>query len=387
MVICHHCGPIPNFTHPRVPAQWAQGWIANGWVSIDLFFVISGYLMASLLASEATKYGSISLKLFYTRRILRIWPPFYLSVAIALFVFPFIEYQHWTWPEYASLMRSMVPMLCFLGNFQGPNLNHLVAAGKMIWPLWSLCVEEQFYLFLPISLIVVKHFDARMTLYSLVLVSSVVLRGCFIAQGGGHGVWYLNTFSHLDPLMIGVLLGLINEKFDIFGRLNPRPWIGAALFVLSFGAAAAIIRYAPPVQDNGEIWTLGVLVNALVFAGLVTSACSFEPFKKFLAWAPTVDIGKKTYSMYLWHYWVLTTVLGWQQALNLPDTGQWWVVRLVISFAITYGIACLSWKFLEEPVLRFKDKFQPEARRKSPAVAPVTVEARELVGANSGKVE
>lgn len=387
MVICHHCGPIPDFAKPRLIAGWAQQWIANGWISIDLFFVISGYLMASLLASEHSKYGSISLKLFYTRRILRIWPPFYLSVFAAMCVFPFIEYHNWTWPQYQSLCRSMVPMICFLGNFQGPNLNHLVAAGKMIWPLWSLCVEEQFYLFLPISLILVRSLSMRLVLYTGVLVSSVVLRGMLIAGGGGHGDWYLNTFSHLDPLMIGVLLGLLNERLNIFDKMSKRPYAGAFLFAISFGAAAAIIRLAPPVQDNGSIWTMGVLVNALVFAGLITSTCSFSPFQKFLSWSPTLDIGKKTYSMYLWHYWVLTTVLGWQQSLHLPDNAALWCVRLVVSFALTYGIACLSWKFLEAPVLRFKDKFQPEARRKAPPVHLAPVEVRELVGANSAKVE
>lgn len=387
MVIVHHCGAIPNFTHPRMVATWMQQWIANGWISIDLFFAISGFLMATLLAAEGTKYGTISLKLFYTRRILRIWPPFYVCIAFALFVFPFVEYQKWTWPEYETLLRSMTPMLCFLGNFQGPNLNHLDAAGKLVWPLWSLCVEEQFYLFLPISMILVRSFDARMFLYTAIVVSSMVLRACFIAQGGGHGVWYLNTFSHLDPLMIGVLLGLCNERYNLIERLNVRPWVGTAIFAASMGVVFAMIRYAPPVHDNGEMWVWGVTVNAIAFAGLVLGSCSYAPFKNFCSWKPFVEAGKKTYSMYLWHYWVLTTVLGWQVALHLPDTAPMWFVRLGVSCAITYGIACLSWKFLEAPVLRLKEKFQPDVVRKAPPAKAAPVEVRELVGANSGKVE
>lgn len=137
---------IPS-THPWLPLDPGEAVRSNGWVGVQFFFILSGYLITTLLLREKARYGRISLRAYWVRRILRIWPLYYLTVALAFVVLPWFDGVTPTTydPGYG---RHLPAFLAFAGNWSmallGPVGNDAVSI------LWSVCVEEQFYLLCPL---------------------------------------------------------------------------------------------------------------------------------------------------------------------------------------------------------------------------------------------
>ena len=178
----------------------------NGGFGVQLFFILSGYLITTLLLREEARYGRIALRAFWIRRILRIWPLYYLVVVIGFFVLPPFQ-SPISVPDYLSMLRiHLVPFALFLGNWSMVLINPIPSDSLSV--LWSVCVEEQFYLIVPLFIaLVLPRF--RIPLVGFLLVASIAVRSWNASRSGSPLAIVYNTFAQFDTLCSGVLLALV----------------------------------------------------------------------------------------------------------------------------------------------------------------------------------
>ena len=201
-VFLFHYGRL--FSHP----EWVNAISAFGWSGVDLFFVLSGYLIAAQLFKTVAQQNKISLKVFFTKRFFRIIP-IYLFVVALYFLFPFLHEK-----------EALAPLWKYLTFTQNIGLD--VSKQGTFSHAWSLCIEEHFYLLFPLILIAAIHFKINKKLYWLLLalfVSGFVIRAfCFqhYVASVDDNSWlpwykyiYYPTWSRLDGLLVGVSIAAL----------------------------------------------------------------------------------------------------------------------------------------------------------------------------------
>jgi len=383
LVFLHHLGPVPaNVDHP-VMTMVINQFRAWGWLGVDFFFVISGFLITSLLLQENIDCGNIKLDLFYLRRICRICPPYFFLLFTA---FIFIPLSHGgVWRHFGSYLHifgwMFLASALFIGNlfqliplFCASFHEHMLTQYKeilafctktaidwslvshLIAPTWSLYVEEQFYLLFPWFLKQARSYKQRFVLVGIGIALSIALR-TFIQVSfakEGHTVWYVNTFSHLEPLMYGAAFAIANKRSALVADFCRN--YGAIIFSLSLLTIIAVVMLVPDIGLNQLSITPAINCCALAFMGLLASACFYLPVQKLTSQSLLAGFGRKTYAMYLWHYGCLYLVSNWTAGQS--DTLSTWLWRGVLALALTYLVALLSWVVIEAPFTRLKTKFQ-----------------------------
>ncbi len=236
-----------------------------GWIGVDLFFVLSGYLIGGQLLAPVARHEPIKIGRFFARRALRILPAYLVVLAIYFFL-P-------SWREYPQ----MFPLWKFLLSVQNIGLR----GGTAFSHAWSLAVEDQFYLILPFVLLLIgRSRQAAFIVPCAIVLGGIVLR-CFIAMQnlGGTGVdfrafqtWiYYATWSRLDPLVLGVVLAAI-EKFrpSWWQRLmNLAPWLGLpALGLIAFALFLGETDYDTVTAAVWEFPLVAIGMAALLLCGL-----------------------------------------------------------------------------------------------------------------------
>ena len=189
----------------------------NGWVGVQVFFVLSGFLITTLLLRERDRFGRVDLRAFWVRRALRIWPLYYLVVVIVLRARPRLG----AGTLGAACASSTCPaFLGFLGNwsmvFRGPPPSDAISV------LWSVCVEEQFYLFVPLLIAFVGP-RWRVPVVTALIVLAVAHRYGMAASGVVDVAMRYNSLANLDTLLSGVLLALVAHRFPSVVRPS-WPW-------------------------------------------------------------------------------------------------------------------------------------------------------------------
>ncbi|HEX4421216.1 MAG TPA: acyltransferase family protein [Kofleriaceae bacterium] len=341
--------------YPR--AGGATPWpIEAGWIGVDLFFVISGFLIAGILLD--TRDDPDFFRNFYARRVLRIFPLFYLLVGGMLVVFPLAHHG-----EFLRQAGSPAWYLLQLGNVP----ESLLGRDPPYWlaPVWSLAIEEQFYLTFPM---LVRWSDPGKLGRRLAAIAglALVLRIVTTAVIPDHErVQYLFTLCRLDTIAIGCLLAVAvrSRPYAMWRPVLPR------LLVPVIAAATAI---ALVTQLDRTTWfgrTLGYDVVALGFAALVllvlerrdhrATAVLRNPALRYL--------GKLCFGLYLLHRPADTLVSAIAAHTPLDGDSLAW---LPIKIAAAVGLATLSWRLIEQPFLRLKRRFRSHAHpiARGPAV-------------------
>jgi peptidoglycan/LPS O-acetylase OafA/YrhL len=304
-------------------------WSRIGWAGVDLFFVLSGFLISGLLFSEYKKYGRIDVKRFWIRRGFKIYPPFYALMFLTI-LYSLIRYH--------TVSRAALGDLFFLQNYI-----------SCIWTHgWSLAVEEHFYVLLPLLLLLMiwSSRDKGDPFRAIPLVSIVLTVACLylrIQVASRPGVnWNAVMFpTHLrvDSLFAGVVLGYYSHfQADVLKQSSR-----AALF---FGGLALLI----PALLFGNIVFVGAVGLMLVFLGfacILIASVDGKASKNFLARA-LAGIGYYSYSIYLWH--AVPNYLFFPE-LHLS------LIRFAIYIisAITLGIAMAM--LIESPALVLRDRW------------------------------
>lgn len=338
---------------------------AGGWVGVNVFFVLSGFLITTLLLNERALRGSISLRRFHLRRLLRIQPALVVFVILWVLAAAVFGSQPWF---------TTVPGFPVAGPHQGISLwtagkgafgalgqygNWVSALGiasqrSPIGHVWSIAVEEQYYLVWPVVLVVVMRVCPRWTLRSSVvlLVGSAALSPLLWLHGSGFDRIYFGT----DTAGQALLLGSVAAQLWVSGRLDRLLARGGAMkAALAAGAllgvATLLLGGAERARALGGMTAIDIAAAVVVVAVAAigrpanTDRPSPEP-----RWAAAltrpflVHTGRRSYALYLWSYVFAT----WFHSMGLPG--------FVVGTAASFAVAELSWYLVERPALGWKER-------------------------------
>jgi peptidoglycan/LPS O-acetylase OafA/YrhL len=322
-----------GLVHWYQPEWWGRSALLAGGFGVELFFVLSSYLITTLLLQEADASGRIDVPAFWLRRALRIWP-LYLGVLFAYALFVRIP------------TRLLVAFALFAGNW---GMTIWPGMPAPLYPLWSVSVEEQFYLVWPLLLSAVPRRRMRLMASALIVVAVLTRAGLF-ASGVHVGAVWLNTAAHLDAIGVGALVALGGRV-----RLVPAARRAlAAVSVLALVACAGTVWHtllvpAPigaPMQTRAgaSVWaSLAFLGAVLACGGVLIAALAGEG--SWLSRPALVYLGRISYGLYIYH------------GLALAMTESW-VWPPASAFALTLVAAAVSYHAYERPFLRLKRRFE-----------------------------
>jgi len=322
------------------------GLIPGGFLGVDVFFVLSGFLITSLLLQEWSRRSSISLKNFYIRRVLRLGP----GLAVFLLLLGAYAFLRLNKESAHEVYVGILLTLSYVSNWfmaLRPNL-----ALSILAITWSLAVEEQFYLIWPVvfSLLLVLKLRRRWILTTLALgvVFVAVHRARLWHEGATIKRLYYGTDTHADGLLLGCLVGCL-VSWDLIPQSTIFLRVIKYLALLSVAFIVYLVLTAshsePFLYAGGfSVAALAITVTLLaLLMGPVTVATMMLRFK------PLVWLGRISYGLYLWHWPVRGFVFG---KSSQPSAKQL-IVAVVLSLAIT----SLSFYLIELPFLRWKKRF------------------------------
>ena len=327
----------------------------GGFFGVDVFFVISGFLITGILINELQETGKFSVVGFYERRARRILPALFVVMAISIVAGWFLLLND----QFTVFMKSVVSILYFGSNYFFFGQTGYFDADIDLNPMvhtWSLAIEEQFYLFFPIVLWLVWRFLPKV-FRPLVLVTIALVSFAAAAtwSGDSSAAFYLLQFRAWE-LMVGALVAylLARRQFEAYSN----PVLGIAGLV---AIAASVFFIGAEYPHPGFVTLLPVLGTGLVIA--TSSANTIAG--KFLSWKPLVWIGLISYSTYLWHQPIFSFYRVSQTHSPAPED-------FLPLIALALAIAYLSWNFIENPI-RNRKRFSRRFIFSATAVATVLV--------------
>lgn len=309
--------------------------LPGGWLGVDVFFVLSGWLITSLLVNEARADNRIDLLNFYLRRLLRLMPALVAMVVLAVAVEATVT------PVASGFGLDVFAALTYWYDFHILGIDHTSPVAHT----WSLAVEEQFYLLWPLLLIWATR--ARQGFVGPVAASlgvAVVAMAAGLAIDEstiGFALW-----GHAPELLIGALAAVLGQRWP------SSTWVAVT--------AVAVLLSAAVLIDPQQRWPYygPLLAVSALLASLVAHLGTRQSWvTAIFAWRPAVEVGRRSYGVYLYHY-PLLFLLG-----NVDLPAHTTKVSVVVA---TLAVAWLSYRFLELPFLRLKD--QLHGRR--PAAVP-----------------
>lgn len=319
----------------------------NGNLGVNFFFVLSGFLITYLLIEEKKINSQISLRQFWVRRVLRIWPLFYLSVFFGFYIFPLLKTLFGQTPNETA---SVWFYITFLNNFD--FISKGLPDASILGVLWSVAIEEQFYFIWPIILYLLP-INRYWIAFSSVIIISWVFRAC----NDTPLVHEYHTLSCIGDMAIGAMgawLIQVNAKFKLLFKQLKKPYILATyvLFLLIF-----FFREYLQQTYHIRIFERSLIAGVMLII-ILEQNYSKRSFFKLSQFKKMSRLGIISYGLYSLHFvgiLVTTTIL---KKLGL-DQNLWEILILqtAIALTITIIISHVSYKYYEKPFLTFKKKF------------------------------
>ncbi|MDQ6696516.1 MAG: acyltransferase family protein [Actinomycetota bacterium] len=322
-------------------------WAVGGFLGVDAFFVLSGYLITSLLVNEWQARGSIALGAFWSRRARRLLPALLLVLAaVALYAryvtdpaqLTSVRFDAFATLAYVANWRFIFTHVGYFDAFASPSpLRHM----------WSLAVEEQFYVvWPPVALLVLTWLKTRQALFwfaSALALGSVVAMEALYHPGVDPTRVYYGTDTRAQTVLIGAALA----------ALAPGPaWASTAgrrlLLTCAGVISAAFVAWTWVTVDGRSAWLYrgGLTVIALAVAVVIaTAVTTTSVLGRVLSWRPLTGIGRISYGLYLWH-WPIFLVI------TRSRTGLWGNELLVARLIVTFAVAIASFVLVERPIRR-----------------------------------
>ena len=329
-----------------------------GWVGVQLFFVLSGFLITRILLADRAHTLSAYLKKFYWRRSLRIFPLYYAYLLVLSLAFLFLNFPP-TLGEKAPWLYSYTYNYTRLS----PAWTHSI----FFTHLWSLSVEEQFYLLWPLFIFFVRGRALKLALLTII-VFMPVFRGVLAAylqqqtaldsRAVGEAVYWF-TLSHFDAFATGgaVAVFRLGERIRRPGLLCTA---GAVVVVLVGLVNLLVLPHAIPLElsslgypiallENGQhIWSYSLLNG--FFAALILWVSVASP--KLLRASPLVAVGKVSYGMYVFHWGLLG---AFNQVIGTRLNSS--ALSFIVYFGVVYAVSWVSYRFFEQHFLKLKNRF------------------------------
>ncbi len=345
LVIIHHVEQIKSIY--RIPNHWNSAFVQIiGEQGVVLFFVLSGFLITYLLLEEEKTTGTIRVKDFYVRRILRIWPLYFLIIFLALAILPRIPM--FVLPDfdneyvYRHLLKKIMLFLFFLPNLVSPLAGIVPYASQT----WSIGTEEQFYLAWPM---VMKHIRKHRIALMLLIIFGYI----FVARAlwSSHSDFLpfketINTFwlvFNIDCMAIGGFFAiLLHSRHKLLRYFNNNLVFYASLIIVSYMLGKGI--HIEHVYKESYALFFGLLI--LNFASNPNIHIKFEAgFLKYL--------GRISYGLYMYH--PIGIVLAMALVMRAGFSSDYVIYPLSLALAI--GIAALSYQYFESYFLKFKTNY------------------------------
>lgn len=320
-------------------------WLSGGFLGVDTFFVISGYLITSLLLTEYHNTGKIELMSFWLRRVKRLIPAvLFLVMGVIVLSLIFMP------TEIQKVRADSIAAIFYVSNwwYIMQNVDYFEQfAVQPLKHLWSLAIEEQFYLVFPIVLLSLLSFIRRLKsiriIFLILLVISMIAMMVLYVPNENVARVYFGTDTRIQTLLMGVLLALVWPPFQLKAKVNRqmRTLIDTAGVV---GLAILFICFKFVSETNSILYYGGFFLISTVT--LLVIASSVHPsgyFAKFLGNKVFTFIGSRSYSLYLWHYPII--VLIHHQFVQ----GQIPPLVYVVEILLMVLMAEFSYKFIEQP--------------------------------------
>jgi len=332
------------------------GLIQGGFLGVDVFFVLSGFLITTLLMDEWARTGRISLGQFYARRALRLLPALVLLVIacdVAVMVIARLYWPEVFGPVVLGMAYASAVAFFYISNW-------VMISGQTLWILghtWSLSIEEQFYLLWPLCLLALLRWVRRrgfiLALLLLGISASLILKVALVRAQSSILRIFFGLDTRFDQLLIGCVVGVFASWGLFAGSRRSRGGLGAAA-----AAGAALLAFMlwragwrEPVMLGGGLTAAAAAAGVLI-ADIIARPSGW--LASALGRQPLVGIGRISYGLYLWHFPI---VYGFG-ALAVDGTPPNFP-RAALAIGLTFLVAAASFHWIEQPMLRIKRRFTP----------------------------
>ena len=328
-------------------------WLPGGFLGVDVFFVLSGFLITTLILEEFDRSGRIDFGRFYLGRARRLLPALVLLLVVCGIAVALV-YQEAAYQFARDALASVFYVINWHYILTEQSYFEFTGRPPLLQHLWSLAVEEQFYLAWPaIAYLLVRRYARRgvfIVAGALALLSTAWMLWLSVRNGypelADPSRVYFGTDSHVMGLLVGAALACVWRP----GRLPTHLLSGARAVIMATGVIALIAIgacYAFVSEYTAWMYRGGFLGLAVVVAALIAAATHpGVPLGRALGTQPLRFIGQRSYGLYLWHWPVFMVT---RAALDIPLDG---VMLLAVQLTLTFAIAELSFRFVEMPIRR-----------------------------------
>lgn len=354
-------------------------WLPGGFLGVDIFFVISGFLITTLLVRERRSTGGVDLRGFWTRRARRLLPALLVVVPAAILIARTVEAD-----LLVGIRRQALGALTFSTNWLeiASGSNYFAATSPQLFMnFWSLAVEEQFYLFWPLVMLGLMWVHRRFAVtegavatlvLGIGLVSALLMAVTF--DPAAPTVAYYGTHTHLFGLMLGAALAIVWTG-PLRAYTTTSLWRARRGWLVGGSFATIALLLAVAGEDHAWTFRLGIPLVSVASAVLLLAAVERPGrLRTVLELPPLTWIGQRSYGIYLWHWPVILIV-----AQDIPTNAgtSEFVWTRVWAVVVTLAIADLSFRFVETPVRRLG--FRGTARRIGRAFSLRSARSRKVV--------
>ncbi len=350
--------------------------LPGGFIGVDVFFVLSGYLITRILLAEHSRSGRISVADFYARRVRRLMPAVVLVVVVVVL-------REAVWGnliETATRLKDSIATLFYVENWnliqQADQYFEASLSPSPLRHAWSLSIEEQFYLFWPVLVIAVlavtrRHLGRSAAVVIAVAALSAVIMALLFDPGLVTRAYY-GTDARVQQPLIGAALAFLVMRSKGDARISTKPWLWPAI---ASAALVAIIVLARLLTGESPIYYAGGSTVIAGLAVLLILALERAPsgwMSKVVGWNPLKQLGRISYGFYLWHW----PIILW---LAVPAGFGFWERRVVnlAQFALTLAISIASFILIENPI---RDRTIRLGQLPSPATIAVGVGTLAVAG-------
>jgi peptidoglycan/LPS O-acetylase OafA/YrhL len=344
-------------------------YLQMGWVGVSLFFVLSGFLITGILLDMKQGFSSREYFLkFYGRRLLRIFPLYYFYLILIVLLTTWLISLPYR-PRYMQIVLDQIwyAVLYVYDFFFGTAA---FQKSHFLDHFWSLSVEEQFYIFWPLLILLVPERYLKKLFITFIILGPVFRLAMFFVHGSGVFRFLADSpalaiyplpFSHMDAFAFGAYISrfpIPRAKQQFLLLLVILPAVGFASEYLATGTIGALSAFGYPLHISNAykfIWAYSLL--DYFFAVIIYGVAKEAWFTRFLEWHSLRYLGKISYGLYVYHYpivWFSGRIadLGIEPPLLQPLTA-------LIAISATILVASLSFHFLERPIINLKDRFFP----------------------------
>jgi peptidoglycan/LPS O-acetylase OafA/YrhL len=336
---------------PDVFPGWVHTWIRHylviGDLGVSIFFVLSGFLITTLLLTETKRAETVSIISFYKKRILRIWPLYFLIVLLGAVIIPYvIPGELFMHPYTIHGVVEWWRLGTFTFNLgQYPDF---ISVSLILGVLWSLSVEEQFYLVWPWC---IKYLNLKQkgiqTLLLIVIVIATIFR---YVHADNRSIVEYHTFSVMSDIAMGGLFSsiyvMVHESIRNLERY--KAWI---IQGISFTIVSADIIFRQNLFQFKLFIALEPIIFAIAVVGILISLLQYS-VSSFFNNRVLVYLGKISYGLYMYHIIAMIIILSIAQKTPLP---AW--VQIAGSLVVVIILASISYQFFEKPILSLKKRW------------------------------